>query len=488
MSNQLGALYADYVGALSHLPLGKTLLTEILLPSGSERLSTMDLLNRKPTTSVQMKLDSGTYNFSVYALYHDLKLAAARLLIQHPVGSRTYNDIYSFFRFAADLLLREASRLGLMKPSGPGNIGDSFLQTISVEIERIFADMDEYYGEAFYILAQNGPLFSSTNGKASFDPRDTKIGGAVHTTKLLPYITKVPDVVLGQSCPANGRLLHPAVPPTELLSHMTTPVATPVVATRWIKNDVFKSFAPTQDGTGALAPVEYATALWYEKAVSDFAAKASPQAPKEEISVNDVRKAANQAPQDLLGANPTSHQPDQEPGVNLGQNTLKLRNPQAVQHQMLDKQYGDLMRLDDCSIDVAALLDWSPANFVDDDELEAAAQGTEIQLVSRLLLELQFRQRERLGVPGMEYLISEEERHTAFKIQNILCRLIGDAEIKDINLPISSKLPVLMRNYMGALPSMESKPEPARLASVSSGMPDKMASGMYGMSRQKLRK
>ncbi|PRT54751.1 Chromatin structure-remodeling complex protein RSC58 [Wickerhamiella sorbophila] len=443
--------YADYFQALQHHPVASKVLEDKVLPETTEKVGVADLSNFEAVTSVIEKQANGAYSESPYALYHDLKLATGAQLIKLTIGSEPYGHIHGFFRYAVDLLLREAARFSLQPPLGPQDAGDAFLRSIVTNFEQISTDVDEYYGEAYYVVSQSGPLFTSITGKASIDPRETEVHGTVHTSKLLAHVNSTPETILGLVSSTPNNFPHPAVAPTELLSTFTAPCDTPLAATRFIENDAYKSFAPTHDDEGALVDATESVVQWLERAGP---AKQPTQAA---VPVS----APVSAPVSLPTSAPESS--SQTPA------TVPVGFPSPAPSVISEESVFTGRELDQTSvqagIDPLSLLAWTPANFIDDDELQAAADGTELKLAARLLAELQFRQRERLAAPTTDIDISDDEWRTAFKAQNVLARLVAEAGVSaDLGARPSTKLPVLMRNYAGTLPTAE--PKPQRLAQM----------------------
>lgn len=104
------------------------------------------------------------------------------------------------------------------------------------------------------------------------------------------------------------------------------------------------------------------------------------------------------------------------------------------------------------------ILQWHPRNFIDDDEFEAIKTGTELEFVSRLMLQLQQLQADRLATPDIPPPVSFEERRLAMKIEGVLGRLLQSTEGIDIansKIKPSTNIPALKTNYLGVLPAPE---------------------------------
>lgn len=427
LMSTLAELYTDFLDVLSKQPAGDEVLNEKILPVADAAAE-----NGGPQgseESILTKYNAGSYNTAQpMSLYADLKFVVSQKLSMHPVGSPGYQKLRGFFRAAVDLLLRDARRLGLLAFQEPANIGDQYMRQLQQSFECVYADAKEWYGEAYYLIAQNGPLFTTETGKATIDPRESKVGGSVHTVKLLPHLAPLPEVTLGYASPSS-QVPYPFVPPTDILGQFTHPARAPLGAPRWLNTDPYASFAPRIDTIGSSITPHEAIGVWEAGRPAS-----SPESPKPE---------AKPEPSDIP----------------LVQNDAE---PQQQQQNYI---------IESSDVDVEALLEWTPYSFIDQDEIDAAKNGTERELAAHLLLELQYLQRERLAAPG-ELDISDEERHVALKAHNVLGRLVSDASPDDIDSSLSKNMPVLMRNYQGTLPTADFKttaPQvgPQRLAGLS---------------------
>lgn len=65
--------------------------------------------------SISDKFASGDYQKhedSVYRIYHDIKLVCSILIHYYSQGTRSYQMVDKFYKFAAELILRECYRVG----------------------------------------------------------------------------------------------------------------------------------------------------------------------------------------------------------------------------------------------------------------------------------------------------------------------------------------------------------------------------------------
>jgi chromatin structure-remodeling complex subunit RSC58 len=483
-----------------------------------------------PRTSIFQKFQSNKtrQKLGIYGFYHDFKLATITNLVKYPIGSAEYVAIYDLFKFFVDLVFREGDRLGFLKdepemetttsntasssrkslPSQPsqGQEEDNNNKELTFESEvfqgykKIYADFSMWNGEAYYIVGQSGPLFSSLNGKAAIDPRETTVRGQFNTTKVVPFNTNVQPYQLAYVSPAISRTPHPSAPPTELMSTFTHPVESSLPHTKWLKFEGYSSFAPVRDDNGAILDNASSSAVWYEKFGQQkllTAEEAEDEENSEEESSAD-EESLDEESSDEESANEESA--NEETGSNSSgikaNGTTELNGEEAkvadksepkdmemtdvsdILNGALDKE--DIINLqevvkylqpengDEEELDLLSILEWNPSNFIDEDEIEAAKEGTEQELLSKLLLQLQQLQRVRLASnENTVFDVQPEERRLAFKIQNMLARIVSDTTPKSLDLAISSNLPVLQVSYPGTLPSPDLKQfQPQRLSSL----------------------
>ncbi|ANB14179.1 Rsc58p [Sugiyamaella lignohabitans] len=358
---------------------------------------------------------------------------------------------------------------------------DRFESDIFNGFKKIFSDVMEFYGEAYYIMGQQGPMFSSLTGKAAIDPRETVTRGLFNTVQVLPP-TKVqtgPYHLMYVSPPVATRIPHPSLPPSEILQFYVHPTNAPLPSTRWLKYDSYSSFAPSSDDFATVLKRGSSAAVWLDKVGLPIAEEAA--AKREQDEYDNESNPEDDEDEDEEDEDDQAQQAEEDSDVEMKDTGSDLAgdsvNKSVVQtteaavktESAISPSTSDIVNREaspgsspaltvDDGINLLHVLEWSPASFVDDDEIEAAANGTQVELVSWLLLELQDMQRTRLAREDTSaFMIPERERRLALKIQNILSRLIGETNPKDLDLSLSHLLPILQTNYAGTLPG---PPEP----------------------------
>lgn len=499
-----------------------------------------------PKTSISAKYLSGTYlekTCSIYSFYSDFKLAYLTTIAKYPIGCKQYVALSDLFKFTIDLILREGVRLSLVNPedlvNGPngankvngtkpptnGHVGrgrpkkinkvvQQSLQEIQEEYEselldgfqKIYSDVVEQYGEAFMIYTQNGPLFTSLDGKSSLDPRDTapNASGTISTMKILPQMGPLTSYQLAFISPIISAVPHPAIPPTSMLKGFVQVNEMALPAPKWLQYGRSNlSFTPSFDGSNTMVDEESLNSVWYEKytqkrMVTEKALLELLQQREKELDEEDrkdeeeANKSKTEGVDGKIKNDEDVEMDDADKSESNGnsekeEETAKPKSPtETVKEGSSDENKVDGETEDNSDkpkpdeekeqeepgtageeIDFGQAFLWEPSHFIDDDEIEAAENGTELDLISELILQLQDMQRERLAkTDGTDAIIPMIERRLAYKIQNILTRVINDEQItpQDLEIKPDQMLPVLSSAYMGTLPSPDENKYPHQMA------------------------
>lgn len=341
---------------------------------------------------------------------------------------------------------------------------DEFEEEALEGFQKIYADVQEQYGEAFYLLGQSGPLFSTINDKSSLDPREYNIPAPFKTTRALPFDGPAAAYQMSFISPKISAVPHPAVPPTEFMSGFVHPGAISLPLPKFTETGSFKSYAPTINQSTSVIDETLVNTVWYEQYTK--------QALKSQKEIDEILKArANEISQEGNGHIDVEMKDltTAEPVKEVNTSTTESTNEDSKEAEKLDQEVQDSESQDtpktsvdeetgvsENDIDFLNTLTWAPDHFIDDDEIEAAKNGTEQELISKLLLQLQNAQRERLSrSDSTAYIIPQAEKRLATKIQNMLARLVSETSPKDLDIKPSGKYPVLQAAYPGVLPASE---------------------------------
>lgn len=399
---------------------------------------------------IENKYLSGTYSAqdmaTIRSFYNDLKIAYITCVRETSIGSKLYTELSHIFRFTVDLILREGVHLSLLGPSSNTIVSDKsseldeeYHTEILDGFHHIYSDVVEQYGEAFVVATNSGPVFTSLDGKSSSDSRNTLPGHApgthqnLNTTKIMPQAQQLSSYQLSYISPIVSSVPHPSVPPTSLMWGFTHPNSTPMPVPKFLNYKEQKSFTPSIDSNNSMLDSELVESVWYQK----YAAR---------------RLVTEQAMVDILSGKGANEEDDQKKDIEMEDVKEKTEEEEEKDKNALAEADFDSLKPED----FGEALEWSPNMFIDDDELEAIQNGTELSLISSLILELQEMQKTRLSQSkDSAQTVSAQERRLATKIQNVMSRLIDLEEITPAELEIvpDPKYPVLQAPYTGALPA-----------------------------------
>ncbi|ODQ65759.1 hypothetical protein NADFUDRAFT_46392 [Nadsonia fulvescens var. elongata DSM 6958] len=557
-SERLLSFFRDVFTLLQEVDRSQVLLSSVISESTDySDLSSVSMFQKLSDivtpTSVIEKIQREAYK-SVLELYYDIKISCVSRLANLEVGSTEYNNVDHFFKFATQLLFREGERLQLLSPTmslNEKNVAlpqeddsNDFQDEVIGNYRKIYADAELSHGEAHFVVAHNGPLFSSLVNRSLADPRETKAPQPFNLTKVFPPLRNSPAYQLGFLTPSVSRIPHPALPPTEMMTTFIHPNNTYLPSGKFLKSDPYNSFAPTNDNSHAMVDTTDIGSIWFERigqtllnaerTINDSLKQVVDEQSdiehendmedddddeEEEIKLNDKPESEaierDQKIEDYKGdleniehVKNTEKTPAENNDMDIDvtgdpngkpehdRTTLAIENVDSVAEESSmgdenlieafeekkDVAAENVLLSFEEDLDVAEVFAWSPYNYIEDDELEAAKNGTELQLISDLILQLQQLQSNRLSRnDGTEFVPSKLEKRLALKIQGIFTRIANDYTPKDLGSSnVSSLLPVLQANYPGVFPAPElpkqfipSSTRPASLNSSKSKKPSR---------------
>lgn len=431
--------------------------------------------------SVTSKLASLDYH-TPYDLFHDLKVACGVEIVKHAVGSSTYKSVDLFFHKTTNLLLNEVDRLGLtLFQEKEREDEEDMLDTLREDFERIsknrlhlnqevvtyFHKHEEPVMQTYNGLHDQSPpppkvitqpLFSGLVGRSVLDTRNTTVPDPYLVAKVLASAPAADSGVMKSFNYAASRMPPPGTN-TQVLDNFFHPNWYTVESPTWLtykrktltppmtstlisnpdtielrtvqKNSTGLSFAPTNDLGHAVVSLALKLSVWFNdigygllKAGEKTDVKSGAEA---ETNVTAKPDAQNEN----QPSKPTSDDED-EP---------KLPTPKSDQIKVLN--------LVNYSPEAVNLLE----ELKQEKELITSVQSLQ-RVISTNLMKLQkLRQKRYLQSTDPSVPSALEVAHYK-KITKLLTYLVDlkAAEGKQINLPISKKLPVLLNDYPGVLP------------------------------------
>lgn len=432
------------------------------------------------TVTINQRINSNYYK-SVYALYHDIKVASCAKISDVDRNANEYDAIDRFYNCAIDVLLRETYRLLLVFQEPQHERLEKLTnleRIVSQEFYKITSSYESPVGESITVLAVNNlPLFSSLNNKSILDDREALVDHPFSLTKIMPLQkSAVPDNLAFIS-PINPKLPGPI--PFELLTQYFHPNWFGLPLGHWLRysNTEEYTFAPFVDEEHSVVSSEMKGLTWleqvgfkkyvdtkkaYEESLLTVINKKEGETGDEEEKTND--EEGEDEAEEVVEDEKTE---DEEGAEENGESNNAKENTESGTDKQEEENTEDTPLLD-----LENILCWSPDNDISDDEINAIKNNNAQKYISRLLIDLNFKRRERYLksniIPGQKQQSQngshvalgvtkpgKEEKLMFIKLRRLLTGLIMSSDLrpKDLGIGISSKIPVSQFVYNGTLPA-----------------------------------
>ncbi|KAK6454705.1 uncharacterized protein RJT20DRAFT_130906 [Scheffersomyces xylosifermentans] len=214
-------------------------------PNGDEILSSyrdfVKSQRRVENTDITTKFNNNEYTQSPYKLYHDIKVAASKLIQDHEIGTKAYQDIDFFYKFSTELLLRELGRIHILLDSEKTNddIEPTELESqLKEDFNKVVTTYNLSNGEVVTYLSKTSepepstaspyatvynqtqpqpvkqttqPLFSSLIPKSDVDTTPTVVDEPFSVSKVVPLIKNQSRAIstIDTLSPANTKIPSP---------------------------------------------------------------------------------------------------------------------------------------------------------------------------------------------------------------------------------------------------------------------------------------
>lgn len=391
----------------------------------------------KPGKKTTLLERVGTYD-SPYHIFHDLTVACCLVINNLDRSDPLYCEADNFYKVSVELLLRECCRYSLvLKEFQSTSVVSQYEDNLAREYYQISSVFEEANGEALHVMGKpNIPLFTSLSDRSILDERESILpeGIAVQKFKVLPTTTPLAASSMEGVSPHPPNIPFPNVVPSELLKDLFHPNWFGLPISSWLKNSQrggqLYSFAPSVDEDRSVVSSELKGITWLEQVGFTKMARAQENGKQETREETNVEEIDEDEEQEEEQKEDVSEMPyDEGPDGPI----IKLEN----------------------------LFQWNPHNKISSQEIHAIKTSTEQQLVSRKLIELsKLRQsRYQTSLPTNTAHIkvlkpSTKEVVVYHQIKRLLSVIVKKYNItpRDLNLPISKNLPVLMNNFSGTLP------------------------------------
>ncbi|GMC45786.1 unnamed protein product [Saccharomyces cerevisiae] len=421
-------------------------------------------------TTINKRFENGEYEpiqGGFYKLYHDIKLVCTILIHFYPQGTRNYQLVDKFYKFSSELLLRECCRIGIAltqtnnikSRSGKllsGNEMDEYDDDDATELDKIisydFIKISMNYtvpiSQTYQIRTKDMDLFSSIISKSNLDKRPHELPNTnFKINNVLPQ-TDIENEAprLGFVGANTSNIPDPTLPPTEMMTRFLHPNWYALPTTVWLKYGNYNSWAPSFNENGTVVDSTTRGLIWLERiGYMDLYEKNEKKVKQEEL-LNTNEEGINRKQNDENNKNVDgkSNGVQDDSGDNDNDATIASANSESTENK---EQF---------IIKLQNLYNWTPSNYIGDDEIENFRNGTPDKLVSESLLKLKRLRKERILNKVLKP--TTEERELYFKVKRILKEVILAKKVSKVPINNVRAFPVLHTNYNGSIPVVRAQP------------------------------
>lgn len=216
--------------------------------------------------------------------------------------------------------------------------------------------------------------------------------------------------------------------------------------TVWLKYGNYNSWAPSFNENGTVVDSTTRGLIWLERiGYMDLYEKNEKKVKQEEL-LNTNEEGINRKQNDENNKNVDgkSNGVQDDGGDNDNDATIASANSESTENK---EQF---------IIKLQNLYNWTPSNYIGDDEIENFRNGTPDKLVSDSLLKLKRLRKERILNKVLKP--TTEERELYFKVKRILKEVILAKKVSKVPINNVRAFPVLQTNYNGSIPVVRAQP------------------------------
>lgn len=390
-------------------------------------------------TSISQRFNGDHYynleDNGFYKLYHDIKLVCTMLIHYYNPGTRNYQIVDKFYKFASELILRECYTIGVQLTKNidtvdctdknidltKGKSSTELDQSISKDFIKISTSYRVSIPETYHIKTKDMDLFSSIIAKSSLDHRVRELpNNNFEINKIIPQTNLFEEAPrLGFMAANTSTIPDPTLPPTEMMSKFLHPNWYALPTTTWLEYNDYKSLAPSFNENGTVLDATTRGIMWLRRiGYMDLASK-------------DGEKLEEPA------------QPEEK-------NTDFVQNEDKKEEVSTIDTTKNLEPIDATKINIENVLSWKPSHYIDDDEIKAFEDGTQSKLVNKLLLKLQKLRKQRIMNKSNKPDIEETKLY--YKVKRILKHIVMNKQVTKLPMNHENSFPIMQANYSGTIP------------------------------------
>ena len=440
-------------------------------------------------TTISRRFNENYYDLNkegFYKLYHDIKLVCTMLIHYYNPGTRNYQIVDKFYKFASELILRECYNIGVKlitnidivdaidKDVDSNNVkSDTELdKAISNDFIKISTSYKVPLPESYHIKTKDMDLFSSIIFKSPLDHRVRELpNNNFDINKIIPQTNLFEEAPrLGFMAANTSNIPDPTLPPTEMMSRFLHPNWYALPTTTWLKYGDYNSWAPSFNENGSILDATTRGVMWLKKigyldliSLHENKAKRSNNTTTTINNNNNNNNNNNETIEDKSNQNEALPQKENrlsdEESSNNDNNELSEKEKIETDKKQTKMDNGNMnsesnndneINTKSHNINLENVLAWYPSHYIDEDEIKAFQEGSQSKLVKKLLLQIQNLRRERILNKNSKP--SNEETKLYFKAKRILKQIIISKQVKNLSIHNSNSFPIMQANYSGTIP------------------------------------
>lgn len=436
-------------------------------------------------TTISARFESGDYSPDVgglYKLYHDVKLVCTILIHYHPQGTRNYQMVDKFYKFGTELILRECYKLGasLTKSDRENSVGNEdrdneLNQIIAEDFITISTNYQVPLTQTYHIKTKDQDLFSSSIAKSTLDERPHELPNSnFELNKVIPQTNICEEAPrLGFVAANTSNIPDPTLPPTEMMARFLHPNWYALPTTMWLKYGEYKSWAPSFKENGTVIDSTTRGIIWLERVgyvemYRKMEESRNSKSIHSEVNVAENDEKKNNDDLEKVSEEKTDQQMQKLNGENGKSGSTESKKQEFVNGKgAVDNDVATSIPASEAAPDgnkvsepllikLENLLDWSPGNYIDDDEIEHLKNGTHDELVSATLLKI--KKLRKLRISRKISKPSLEEIKAYYKVRRLLKEVLLAKQTRSLPMKHCRSFPVLQANYNGSIPVVRVQP------------------------------
>lgn len=422
-------------------------------------------------TTISEQFENGEYTADrggFYRLYHDIKLVCVILIHYYPQGTRNYQMVDKFYKFATELLLRECYKVGLSLVKIDINDKNDDKTELDKIIARDFIKISTNYevslSQTYHIKTKDLELFSSTIAKSNLDNRPQELPNSnFEINKVIPQTNMCEEAPrLGFIAANTSNIPDPTLPPTEMMTRFLHPNWYALPTTVWLKYGEYKSWAPSFNENGTVVDSTTRGIIWLER-IGYMEMFRKEEAAKIE---SEVAPESRHEDAESVENTPIELAKKQQEGISLSSGNEELISDNQGEvvddNDEMQPPLNGGSEKETLSIKLENLFEWSPANYIDDDEIKDFKEGTQDILITRALLRIQKLRKERIAKKIAKPSVEEIKLYN--KARRSLKEVVIARQIAKLPMNHCRSFPVLQANYNGSIPVVRTQPSRKRKA------------------------